>query len=471
MTTLEAALVCARWLLLATELQLLGALAAVTWAGRYPLWPVLRPAFCLLAVAGPVWLVLQAIAIGEPSDASEAARVLGLVLTATQVGHTAILRALCWAVCFAIARHNPAWAILPAGAAVALHGDVGHLAALGDALPVLALVLHLLAAGVWLGGLLPLRLALQGADPVRIARRFSAVGLACVAVIGATAIVQAAVLAGGLPGLAGTDYGHVLLIKLAVFGMLLALAARHRFALSPRLATSPRALNRSLGLEIVLAAALLAAASLLASLPPGAHEQPNWPFPLRPSLDVLADDDLRAEIGAALLQLATAGALLFIATLHRRLHLAAPVAAIALAWFALPSLRLLLVPAEPTTYWQSPSAHDAASIARGAASFQRHCVACHGSRGAGDGKLAASLPIPPANLTAPHFWDHSDGTLFWWISHGMAAPDGQTVMPGLTTIVGDTAIWELIDFLHANNANSFVLPSAPHRHQRMMILE
>lgn len=30
--------------------------------------------------------------------------------------------------------------------------------------------------------------------------------------------------------------------------------------------------------------------------------------------------------------------------------------------------------------------------------FQRNCVACHGTTGAGDGPLARELPVPPANL-------------------------------------------------------------------------
>ena len=30
---------------------------------------------------------------------------------------------------------------------------------------------------------------------------------------------------------------------------------------------------------------------------------------------------------------------------------------------------------------------------------------------------------PPADLTAEHLWAHSDGDLFWYISHGIEMPD------------------------------------------------
>jgi mono/diheme cytochrome c family protein len=391
-------------------------------------------------------------------------QVLWLVLSSTVVGHTAVLRAACWLACLLIGRRRPAWALLPAAPGVALHGAVGHAAASGDPVLQAAIMLHLLAAGAWLGGLLPLRLALGSDDPRRVAVRFSWLGLVCVPVLGATAIIQGAAFAGGLPGLVGTGFGRVLLVKLGLFAALLGLAAHNRLVSTPVLGRSPRALDRSLAIEIGLAALLLAAAALLATLPPGAHEQPDWPFPLRPSLAILADADLRAEIAHALLALAGAAALLAAATFHRALRIAAPLAAIALAWFALPSLKLLLVPTEPTYYWQSSSTGDAAAVARGRDAFLVHCTACHGAEGKGDGRLATLLPIPPADLTAPHLWDHSDGELFWWISHGMAAPDGQIVMPGVSAQLDERTRWELIDYLHSNNTAAATLPRAVHHH-------
>jgi mono/diheme cytochrome c family protein len=73
------------------------------------------------------------------------------------------------------------------------------------------------------------------------------------------------------------------------------------------------------------------------------------------------------------------------------------------------------------------------------------------------------MRIPPADLTAPHLWDHSEGELYWWISHGMPGPDGAPVMPGFAATLTPMARWELIDFLHANNP-THPLAGAPHNH-------
>ncbi len=341
---LETSLVVARWLLLAAELQVFGALLCHRLTGAFALWRVLVPGFVALAGIGLVWLVLQAMQIDDPSTPLAS---LALVVQVAWVGHVALLRAAFWLVSLCVARWSPGWAILPAAVALGLHGAVGHAEASDDPTLQGSMVLHLLAAGAWLGGLLPLRLALKGRAPRRVAERFAHLGTVCVAVIGVTAIVQSAALTGGLPGLVGTQYGQMLLVKLTLFLLLVALAAQNRFVLTPRLDVDATALNRSLGFEAVMALVLLGAAALLSSLPPGAHVQPDWPFPLRPSLDVLQDDDLRAEVSRALLMMAGALALVVAATLHRWLRLAV-LPALVLVWLAGPSLALLLVPAEPT---------------------------------------------------------------------------------------------------------------------------
>ncbi len=78
--------------------------------------------------------------------------------------------------------------------------------------------------------------------------------------------------------------------------------------------------------------------------------------------------------------------------------------------------------------------------------------------------MAATLAEPPADLTAPHLWEHSEGELYWWINHGMAAPDGKQAMPGLNPPGDSMLVWNLIDFLHANNPAGTVLPHTAHHH-------
>ena len=88
----------------------------------------------------------------------------------------------------------------------------------------------------------------------------------------------------------------------------------------------------------------------------------------------------------------------------------------------------------------------------GAKLYAANCADCHGIAGYGDGPAAKALPLPPADLTAEHFWAHSDGELFWYISHGFEAPDGAVAMPGFEGVLSSEARWDLIDYLRAHNA-------------------
>src|SRR4030095_13919892 len=105
--------------------------------------------------------------------------------------------------------------------------------------------LHLLAAGVWLGGLIPLGVLVSWAKSKRepstllIAReataRFSRVGFVSVATLLVTGLFNAWYLVGGISPLLGTDYGYLLLAKLGILIPLMGLAARNRWRLKPRL--------------------------------------------------------------------------------------------------------------------------------------------------------------------------------------------------------------------------------------------
>jgi putative copper resistance protein D len=129
----------------------------------------------------------------------------------------------------------------------------GHAAAPSALRPVnlLAQWLHLLAAGVWAGGLVWLLTGLlphsrtpsqSGAairdatvDRVQAVRRFSRLALPVVAVLAVTGLNRALDLAGGWSGLTRTGFGRVLDLKLLLFAGLLVLAARNRYRLLPAL--------------------------------------------------------------------------------------------------------------------------------------------------------------------------------------------------------------------------------------------
>ncbi len=110
---------------------------------------------------------------------------------------------------------------------------------------------HLLAAGAWLGGLVPLAFILlgyagtrPGASPVDVdgvLMRFSGMGYGAVATLVGTGLVNGWLLVGSVSSLLHSTYGQILMAKLACFGGMLALAAANRFWLVPALEASRRA--------------------------------------------------------------------------------------------------------------------------------------------------------------------------------------------------------------------------------------
>jgi putative copper resistance protein D len=103
---------------------------------------------------------------------------------------------------------------------------------------------HLLAAGAWLGGLVPLgfillEYSMRGGEPIvdvdRILLRFSTMGYVAVATLIASGLINSWFLVGSLSSLLKTLYGQILLGKLAFFAAMLALAAANRFWLVPRM--------------------------------------------------------------------------------------------------------------------------------------------------------------------------------------------------------------------------------------------
>ena len=210
---------------------------------------------------------------------------IATVLSATEFGHV-----WCWHLLIAVlligsamlAAHRPALNLSWAALALASLGWVGH-AAGGSGLAGLARELnqsvHLLAAGLWLGGLLPLALLLRrsGEAPFNILLSealpaFSHMGYGAVAAIAVTGIVNTLILAGGLDALVGTDYGKLLAVKIVLYLAMVAIALRNRFRLMPRVtsgdARANSALYRSVLLEQAIGLGILAAVSLLGIWPP-----------------------------------------------------------------------------------------------------------------------------------------------------------------------------------------------------------
>ncbi len=419
------------------------------------------------AILGAVlWFAAQT----QDMAGSLSVHAFGLVL-GTVFGHLVAARLALLVLALLAWPRVPMLSVILASLAMALQAGHSHAAAMDGVSPLLAVAtLHVLAAGAWLGGLLPLFLVISGEEPPvggRAARRFSLMGIGCVAVLLATATIQGWVLLGGLPGIVGTAYGWMALLKAALFAVLIGFALRNRLSLTPALTARPpgsgRRFGRAILLETMIGLLVILAAGVLTELPPGMHTQRLWPFPVRLSLEAVREDpDFMREAIEAGLVLGSAVLVLLVvaATLLRRqrtrrgmaLRGGAAAAALAAGVLAAPHLDLLFVPAYPTEYFRSPTGFSAESIVQGAALFPPHCAMCHGADGRGDGPAAKSLSVPPANLTAAHLFMHKDGELFWWLSNGIDAPDGSPAMPGFAAALSDGERWALIDYIRAHNA-------------------
>jgi putative copper resistance protein D len=138
---------------------------------------------------------------------------------------------------------------------------------------------HVLGAGAWLGGLVPLSQCLWRDGEIANLRatlqRFSRMGMTVVVLIVASGMVNAYLRSVSLEALIATSYGNVLAVKLALFGLLIGVAATNRWVFLRRLRRNTEgpealhALQRSVVLEQLLGAGIVAAAVALASMPPG----------------------------------------------------------------------------------------------------------------------------------------------------------------------------------------------------------
>jgi putative copper resistance protein D len=116
---------------------------------------------------------------------------------------------------------------------------------------------HLLAAGAWLGGLVPLAYSLachaktgRDAGPMnQILLRFSGMGYVAVATLLGSGFVNSWFLVGSVSNLIGTPYGQVLLVKLMLFAGMVALAAANRLWLVPLMSSFSNTLDATVYLH------------------------------------------------------------------------------------------------------------------------------------------------------------------------------------------------------------------------------
>ena len=170
-------------------------------------------------------------------------------------------------------------------------------------------ILHVSAMSVWVGGLVALVLLLPVATRLiegdasktevltAFLLRFSAVALIAVLIIGISGTVQAIVEVNSVSALVDTAFGRAVLIKIVLFLILVAVAAKNRRRLIPALVVRRQQkeapgkagleIRRNLRIEVVLVTLVLAVTAALVSYPPPVAGKSG---PLSGSVQVGADN-------------------------------------------------------------------------------------------------------------------------------------------------------------------------------------
>jgi putative copper resistance protein D len=154
-------------------------------------------------------------------------------------------------------------------------------------------LVHLIAAGIWPAGLAPFAVCLihflKARSPALLAaaglatRRFSALSLLTVGVLIASGIANSYFLVGTFHALVSTDYGLLLLLKIALSCAAVGIGARNLLILKPRLAIAEESLPdemqgaalakvaRNVLIEFCLALLILLVVGLLGITAPATH--------------------------------------------------------------------------------------------------------------------------------------------------------------------------------------------------------
>jgi putative copper resistance protein D len=294
-----AALAAARWIHFACAMLLFGAslfpfyaLAPRTMAPELAqARGVLRVAALVAFVSGIAWAAASLVNITGEADSLFDREALTAFVFETGFGKIWMLRiAVLLALLIAaftisadlcVRNFGAAFIALLAAFLLVSQAWIGHPAAsTGSArnFVIAGYALHVLGAGAWLGGLLPLGLMLRvrNAGNARVEAalyRFSTLGMFAIAIILGGGLMNAWARWNSVDALVASAWGKVLVAKALGFACLVALAFANRFALMPRLprADAVRAkLTGNVVAEQAVGLAILAAAAILGILPPPA---------------------------------------------------------------------------------------------------------------------------------------------------------------------------------------------------------
>jgi len=261
------------------------------------------------------WLgLVSANMSGRPLSQALATEIVSTVLTRTTFGQVWLVRLVLMVLLAGelLLSHRRARAVIqglrPAGAALAgcllvTLAWSGHAVGTERSTRMLHLAAdgaHLLAAGLWLGALVPLLYVLGRARTpgpsgwtalaAAATQRFSTLGVVAITTLLVTGIVNTWFLVGSVPALVETAYGQLLSIKIALFGAIVSIAAVNRLRLRPRLVASADSGNaprravdplwRNVIAEICLGACVLLIVGALGVM----HPPFQMRFPVQPHM-------------------------------------------------------------------------------------------------------------------------------------------------------------------------------------------
>jgi putative copper resistance protein D len=242
-----------------------------------------------MLISGAAWFAEVAVGMsGLPIREAMHGDVPGLVWNQTEFGklwkaRTFIALAEILTIMLFVRRAGFAWLGLLVSAAVvaslawAGHGQTGG----PPAVHLSADVLHLIVCGFWPAGLLPFvllavpmrRVAEHEPPLLRVAKRFSTLALWSVILLTVSGVVNTWFLVAWPSALLSTRYGLILMVKLALFAVMVLLGAAN-FVRVRKLSATARTggwLIRNVLVELMLAAGILAAVGVLGLLPPPAE--------------------------------------------------------------------------------------------------------------------------------------------------------------------------------------------------------
>ncbi|MFC5065806.1 bifunctional copper resistance protein CopD/cytochrome c oxidase assembly protein [Actinomycetospora atypica] len=274
--TESAAVVTVGFLLLAAVLV---PPSGLSWLGADGYRAVRIASWCAAAwAAGALVTTVLAVsdAFGRPVSVVLRGSTLSESLTGLPTARLWLVTAGLALVCLVLCRLALSWGTSVAALGVAVVGFLpaafgGHSGAGGGHdIAMSSMALHVLAAALWIGGLVAVLVhaLVRGADLTTALTRFSALALGCWVVLAVSGVLNA-VLRVAPDALLTSTYGALLLVKIGALVLLGVFGAAHRTRTMPEVAAGSRAgLVRLGGVETLIMFATVGVAVALGRTPP-----------------------------------------------------------------------------------------------------------------------------------------------------------------------------------------------------------